>query len=114
MACEAKKHAKLCSFSDMIFAGQMEGGDVLQKRKKKKKPPSRKQRRKPSSMHEQGYRWRQKNVRLETHLWHAKRMKMVDKYGFRLGEHCSGKGVRATQRALLHGCLMTVSSVYCR
>ncbi len=72
---------------------------------------SRKQRRKASSMRDEYYRRQRKNAWLETHKWHAKRMKMVNKYGFRLAEHCNDKGLRAMQRSLVHGCLMSVSLV---
>ena len=75
----------------------------------KKKPPSRKQRRKPSCMRSVYRRRQQDNVWLETHIWHAKRMKMVGKYGYHLAEHCSDKGVRAAHRSLVNGCLMSVS-----
>jgi hypothetical protein len=75
----------------------------------KKKHPSRKQRRKPSSLRE-SYSRRQRTCEwLETHIWHAKRMKMVGRYGFRVAEHCSDKGVRAAHRSLVNGCLMSVS-----
>ena len=47
---------------------------------------------------------------LETHIWHTKRMHMVDKWSYRLAEHCNDKGVRATYRYLRHGCLVLVST----
>ncbi len=47
---------------------------------------------------------------LQTHLWHAKRMKMTDKYGYKLSEHCADKGVRAAYKSLTHGCLISVST----
>ncbi|KAJ2996734.1 hypothetical protein HDV02_006236 [Globomyces sp. JEL0801] len=37
---------------------------------------------------------------LETHLWHAKRMKMVEKWGIKL------KGLRFAYRAAKHECIM--------
>ena len=46
---------------------------------------------------------------LETHIWHTKRMHMVDKWSYRLAEHCNDKGVRATYRYLRHECLVLVS-----
>ena len=46
---------------------------------------------------------------LETHIWHTKRMHMVDKWSYRLAEHCNDKGVRATYRYLRHGCPVSVS-----
>jgi len=74
-----------------------------------KKPPSRKQRRKPSTLRKKESRLRREHKWLETHLWHAKRMKMVNRYGFRLADHCNDKGVRAAYRSLVHGCLLSVS-----
>eukprot|EP01133_Synstelium_polycarpum_P002662 gene2662-3073_t len=42
------------------------------------------------------YKW------LETHIWHAKRMKMVNLWGHRLALHPAGKGFRSTFRASSH------------
>ncbi|KJE94664.1 hypothetical protein CAOG_05277 [Capsaspora owczarzaki ATCC 30864] len=39
---------------------------------------------------------------LETHVWHAKRMKMADQWGFRLALRSAQRGMRATHRATLH------------
>ena len=77
-----------------------------------KKKGSRKQRRKPANLKKEYERRQRKYAWLETHIWHAKRMKMVNKsYGFRLAEHCSDKGVRAAYRSLIHGCMLSVSVV---
>lgn len=76
---------------------------------KKRKPPSRQQKRKISSLREEYLRRQNEWMWLETHLWHAKRMKMVNRYGFRLAEHCSDKGIRAAYKSLVHGCLLSVS-----
>lgn len=75
----------------------------------KKKEPSRKQRRKGRSLREEQRRRERDHVWLETHVWHAKRFKMVDRYGYRLAESASDKGVRAAYRSLMHGCLLSVS-----
>ena len=70
----------------------------------------RKKRRQPRRLEEE-YRSRQRDKRwLETHIWHAKRMRMVTKWGYRIAEHCNDKGVRAAYRYLRHGCLISVSS----
>ena len=45
---------------------------------------------------------------LETHLWHAKRMKMGDEYGYRLAQTSSSKWVRKTYRSIRERCLMHV------
>ena len=73
------------------------------------KVPSRRQRRKPRSLCKE-YSKRQGDKKwLETHIWHAKRMKMTTKYGYRLAEHCCDKGIRAAHKSLVYGCLLSVS-----
>ena len=37
-------------------------------------------------------------------------MKMTDKYGFRIAEHCSDKGIRQAYLSMAHGCLISVSN----
>ncbi|KAL1922941.1 uncharacterized protein VTP21DRAFT_9317 [Calcarisporiella thermophila] len=49
------------------------------------------------------YLRRQKNKKwLETHIWHAKRMHMVEKWGYRLALHPTDKLIKATYRAGKH------------
>lgn len=43
---------------------------------------------------------------LETHIWHAKRMHMVNKWGLRLALSSCEKSVRAAHRAVNHACLV--------
>ena len=45
---------------------------------------------------------------LETHIWHAKRMKMVTKWGYRLAERSFSKGVRVNYRFMKKGSLISV------
>ncbi len=45
---------------------------------------------------------------LETHIWHAKRFKMVERFGYKLAEQPCDKGFRSTYRASAHGCIMQV------
>ncbi|KAJ1309693.1 hypothetical protein OPQ81_006458 [Rhizoctonia solani] len=40
---------------------------------------------------------------LETHLWHAKRMHMVDIWGYRLAQRPTAKSYRSSHRAAVHG-----------
>ncbi len=35
---------------------------------------------------------------------------MTDKYGFRIAEHCSDKGIRQAYLSMTHGCLISVST----
>lgn len=83
--------------------------EMVDSSKRKKKPPSRARRRKPSSMRQEYLQRQRENKWLETHIWHAKKMKMVSKYGYRLAEYCCDKGVRAAHKSLVHGCLLSVS-----
>ncbi|CCA67821.1 hypothetical protein PIIN_01645 [Serendipita indica DSM 11827] len=54
---------------------------------------------------------RQLNKRwLETHIWHAKRMKMENKWGYRLSLHPTEKAFRPSHRAAVHGCILHDSS----
>ncbi|KAF8650133.1 hypothetical protein AX16_005369 [Volvariella volvacea WC 439] len=45
-------------------------------------------------------------VWLETHLWHAKRMKMEDMWGYRLAVHPTEKAFRPSHRASVHGSII--------
>ncbi|KAI9003163.1 ribonucleases P/MRP protein subunit POP1-domain-containing protein [Gaertneriomyces semiglobifer] len=54
---------------------------------------------------------RQRSKRwLETHIWHAKRMKMADLWGFRIAECANDKALRATYRAARQQCVAHDSS----
>ena len=44
---------------------------------------------------------------LETHVWHAKRFHMVERWGYRLADHSNEKGLRAAFRASSEHCMMT-------
>ncbi|PVG00267.1 POP1-domain-containing protein [Serendipita vermifera] len=56
-------------------------------------------------------RRRQRDKRwLETHLWHAKRMKMIDIWGYRLAIHPTEKSFRPSHRAAVHGSILHDSS----
>ncbi|KAF9497689.1 POP1-domain-containing protein [Pleurotus eryngii] len=43
---------------------------------------------------------------LETHIWHAKRMKMEDIWGYRLAMQPTEKAFRPSHRAAQHGCII--------
>ena len=49
---------------------------------------------------------------LETHLWHAKRMKMMDYFGFRVALHPNDKSQRACYRFFQHDAVMYDLSYY--
>ena len=80
-------------------------------KKNNAKTATRKKRRRPSNLRAE-YQSRQKDKRwLETHIWHAKRMKMVRKWGFRIAESCNDKGCRVNYRYTKGGAIISVS--YC-
>ena len=59
-----------------------------------KKPCCRK-RHQPRKLEAEYKSWQCDKAWLETHIWHTKRMHIVDKWSDRLAEHCNDKGVRA-------------------
>jgi ribonuclease P/MRP protein subunit POP1 len=77
------------------------------------KKVSRRKRRKPKNLLSQ-YVGRQGNKAwLETHLWHSKRMRMVDRWGYRLALESCSKGIRVNYRFMKNGCLLSDISYYC-
>lgn len=78
----------------------------------KTKKPSRKFRRRPQNLlHEYNRRQRDK-FWLETHIWHAKRFKMIEKWGFKLPEHSNDRCFKANYRAVVNHCLIQDISYY--
>lgn len=78
----------------------------------KSKRPSRKHRRRPSNILAE-YKRRQFNkIWLETHVWHAKRFCMIDKWGYRIASHPNDKCFRANYRAAAEHCLLQDISYY--
>eukprot|EP01050_Picozoa_sp_SAG11_P032750 SAG11_NODE_10794_length_805_cov_0.946176_1_plen_180_part_00 len=49
---------------------------------------------------------------LETHIWHAKRFEMVERWGYMLPERPCDKGLRATNRAAMEACTLHDASYY--
>lgn len=72
----------------------------------KQKTPSRKHRRRPRNLMVEYERRRRRVQWLETHIWHAKRFHMVEKWGYRLGERPCDKAFRACYRASAKHCLL--------
>ena len=77
--------------------------------KSENKKQSRRKRRKPSNLRSEYERRQHDKKWLETHIWHAKRMKMINKWSYRLAKHCSDKGVRANYRFMKRGAIISVS-----
>ncbi|TPX34544.1 hypothetical protein SmJEL517_g02836 [Synchytrium microbalum] len=66
--------------------------------RKERKPSKR--RKKIVKSRQDEYKRRQVTKRwLETHIWHAKRMKMIEIWGYRLAEHPNDKSLRSAFRA---------------
>ncbi|CAD7005671.1 ribonucleases P/MRP protein subunit POP1 [Ceratitis capitata] len=76
------------------------------------KRPSRKHRRRPGNLLRDYLRRQRKNTWLETHIWHAKRFHMVDRWGYRLPQSSCDKTYRACYRASAEHCLLQDMSFY--
>lgn len=72
----------------------------------KKRRPSRKYRRKPSNLVKEYNRRQQKNVWLETHIWHAKRYHMKELWGYKIPYASTDKRYRASYKAAAYHCLV--------
>lgn len=80
----------------------------------KNKVPSRKHRRRPRNLLlEYNCRKRDK-FWLETHIWHAKRFKMIEKWGFKVAEHSNDKCFKANYKAVAsHSLIQDISYYTC-
>ncbi|ALC48214.1 l-1-G0045 [Drosophila busckii] len=76
------------------------------------KRPSRKYRRRPKNLLREYVRRQRKHIWLETHIWHAKRFHMVDRWGYRLPYASCDKTYRACYRASAEHCLLQDISFY--
>lgn len=76
------------------------------------KRPSRKYRRRPRNLLSEYSRRRCDKIWLETHIWHAKRFHMIDKWGYRIANHPNDKCFRANYRAIARYCLLQDISYY--
>ncbi|XP_060535867.1 ribonucleases P/MRP protein subunit POP1 [Cylas formicarius] len=92
-----------------IYARQMKKGGLPPKQKR----PSRKFRRRPQDLVEEYARRKRRVSWLWTHIWHAKRFRMVEKWGYKLPWCPCDKSFRACYRATAKHCLIQDVS-YCR
>lgn len=76
------------------------------------KRPSRKHRRRPANLLDEYNRRQNRNVWLETHIWHAKRFHMAERWGYRLPYAPCDKAFRACYRGSSAHCLMQDISYY--
>ncbi|XP_025830511.1 ribonucleases P/MRP protein subunit POP1 isoform X2 [Agrilus planipennis] len=75
---------------------------------------TRKHRRRPRNLQDEYMRRQRKISWLETHIWHAKRFHMVNRWGYRLPEQPCDKVFRACYRAIAHHCLLQdISYISC-
>ncbi|KAK3090672.1 hypothetical protein FSP39_013594 [Pinctada imbricata] len=77
------------------------------------KRPSRKYRRRPKNLLAEYNRRQRKHVWMETHIWHAKRFIMANKWGYRIPLHPTQKGTRAAYRATQRSCQIMDMSYLC-
>lgn len=73
---------------------------------------SRKYRRRPHNLLSEYSRRQRNKIWLETHIWHAKRFHMIDKWGYRIASHPNDKCFRANYRAAAKYCLLQDISYY--
>ncbi|XP_045766894.1 ribonucleases P/MRP protein subunit POP1 [Maniola jurtina] len=78
----------------------------------KQKRPSRKYRRRATNLLEEYNRRQRRHVWLETHIWHAKRFHMIERWGHRLAYRPCDKAFRACYRASSAHCLIQDISYY--
>ncbi|XP_072754555.1 ribonucleases P/MRP protein subunit POP1 isoform X4 [Anoplolepis gracilipes] len=76
------------------------------------KRPSRKYRRRPRNLLSEYSRRQRNKIWLETHIWHAKRFHMIDKWGYRIANYSNDKCFRANYRAITKHCLLQDISYY--
>lgn len=78
----------------------------------KQKRPSRKYRRRPYNLTSDYMRRQRRCQWLNTHIWHAKRFHMVEKWGYKLPNAPCDKSFRACYRATVNHCLLQDISYY--
>ncbi|CAL7943211.1 unnamed protein product [Xylocopa violacea] len=76
------------------------------------KRPSRRYRRRPHNLLAEYNRRQRSKIWLETHIWHAKRFHMTEKWGYRIANYANDKCFRANYRAVAKHCLMQDVSYY--
>ncbi|KAL4237001.1 Ribonucleases P/MRP protein subunit pop1 [Mactra antiquata] len=74
---------------------------------------SRFHRRRPKNLRDEYNRRKRKHVWLETHIWHAKRFHMIEKWGFKIPWKPTMKSERACYRATSKHCLLQDKSFMC-
>ncbi|KOX78198.1 Ribonucleases P/MRP protein subunit POP1 [Melipona quadrifasciata] len=76
------------------------------------KRSSRRYRRRPRNLLAEYIRRQRNKIWLETHIWHAKRFHMIEKWGYRIASYANDKCFKANYRAMAKHCLMQDISYY--
>lgn len=76
------------------------------------KRPSRKYRRRPHNLLSEYKRRQRTNLWLETHIWHAKRFHMTEKWGFKIAHFSNDKASRSSYRTVKGHCTIQDISYY--
>ncbi|XP_063976489.1 ribonucleases P/MRP protein subunit POP1 [Diachasmimorpha longicaudata] len=76
------------------------------------KRPSRKYRRRPHNLLLEYNRRKRTKKWLETHIWHAKRFHMCEKWGYKIPNFSNDRGYRASYRAVAKHCMIQDISYY--
>ncbi|KAI9209255.1 ribonucleases P/MRP protein subunit POP1-domain-containing protein [Polychytrium aggregatum] len=79
---------------------------------KAEKPPSRRKIRRCKTVFDDYLRRRVNKGWLETHIWHAKRMRMVNLWGYKLAHHPNDKSFRSAYRAGKYQCIAHDASYF--
>lgn len=89
--------------SYLIFS-QLEKNKAL----KTQRRPRKHYRKRPKNLLIEYNRRQKDNLWLETHIWHAKRFRMISKWGYKLADRSCDKTFRASYRAMSNHCLLQV------
>ncbi|XP_008555363.1 ribonucleases P/MRP protein subunit POP1 [Microplitis demolitor] len=76
------------------------------------KRPSRKYRRRPHNLLSEYKRRQRKCAWLETHIWHAKRFHMTEKWGYKIANFSNDKATRSSYRTVKGHCTIQDISYY--
>lgn len=78
----------------------------------KSKRPTRRYRRRPHNLLQEYNRRKLGKIWLETHIWHAKRFHMTEKWGHKIANYSNDRGYRASYRAAAQHCMIQDISYY--
>ena len=79
-------------------------------RKVPTKNRSRRHRRRASNLLAEYARRKRRHVWLETHIWHAKRFHMIERWGYKIPHYPNDRGTRSAYRDAMKRCVLMASS----